>query len=73
MTVDKMTNAKSNEEFLLSLAELSSFACFISDVTTKLNRKRVDNDLNDRYYEELNLKDEEIEFYKYADSFIKAS
>ncbi len=80
MTVEKMINEKINvkthvqiEEFLLSRAKFSSFACFISDVTTKLSRKRVDNDLNDRYCEELNLEDEKIEFYKYAESFTRVS
>jgi hypothetical protein len=80
MAVEKMTNEKINvrthvqiEEFLLSRAEFPSFACFTSDVTTKLSRKRVDNDLNDRYCEGLNLEDEEIDFYKYAGSFTRAS
>ncbi len=80
MTVEKMINEKINvrahvqiEEFLLSRAKLSSFACFINDIKTKLCRKRVDNDLNDRYCEDLNFENEEIDFYKYAESFIRAS
>ena len=80
MTVEKMTDENINvkthvqvEEFLLSSAKLSSFACFINDVTTNSRRKKIDNDLNDRYYKELNFEDEEIEFYKYAESFIKTS
>ena len=78
MTIEKMIDEKINvkthvqiEEFLLSNAKFSSFACFISDVTTNLKRKKINNDLNDRYYEKLNFENEKIEFYKYAESFIK--
>lgn len=54
-------------------AEFSSFACLINDFKTKLSKKEVDNDLNDRYYEKLDFENEKIEFYKYAKSFIKTS
>ena len=78
MTIEKITDQKINvkthvqvEEFLLSSAKLLSFACFIIDVTKKLRGKRIDNDLNNRYYKELNFENEKIEFYKYAKAFIK--
>ena len=80
MAAEKMINEKMNvrthvqiEEFLLSDAKFPSFACSTSGVKTKLSNNGVDNDVNDQYFEELDFEDEEIGFYKYAESFTRAS
>lgn len=79
MSVEKITDEKINvrthvqiEKFLLSSTKLSLFACFISDVTTNPKKKKIDNNLNNRYYKGLDFENKEIEFYKHAESFIKA-
>lgn len=80
MAAEKAANGETDvrdhvrlEEFLLPCDKTPSFACSSIEESKKLSRKRGGDNLDDQYYEGLDLEDKEFGFYELSTLLLRAA